>query len=338
MNAVSRKYNQPTFWDTYSTTSSQASADGLTLYVSPDGPKTDQSGQEAVPVSRFLQRASRKAKKTKGISGPPSLNSYEGTTLSASENLSLRLVSRLAQRFATVGSMEYVQTWKEKVTPAGMRYWEHTAKAHRTSGSGCTGWPTPVVQYANGTPEDFLRRKRESVERGSSMGICLSDLNMVSQLTGWNTPRATDGSNGGPNQTGGALPADVALAGWPSPRANEATGDQPPPTGTEQQAKELEKYAPAGWVSPSSRDWKDTAGMATTGTNPDGSERIRLDQLPRQAIGTITTSSPAETEKPGVLNPAFVAWLMGYPEEWDSCGAMAMQSCRKQLQRSSRHS
>jgi DNA (cytosine-5)-methyltransferase 1 len=33
------------------------------------------------------------------------------------------------------------------------------------------------------------------------------------ELAGWNTPRATGGSNGGPNQTGGALPADAALAG-----------------------------------------------------------------------------------------------------------------------------
>ena len=34
------------------------------------------------------------------------------------------------------------------------------------------------------------------------------------QLTNWNTPRATDGSNGGPNQAGGALSADAALANW----------------------------------------------------------------------------------------------------------------------------
>ena len=38
------------------------------------------------------------------------------------------------------------------------------------------------------------------------------------------------------------------------------------------------------WHSPAARDWKDTAGMATTATNPDGSTRTRLDQLPRQAL------------------------------------------------------
>ena len=39
----------------------------------------------------------------------------------------------------------------------------------------------------------------------------------------------------------------------------------------------------SGWVTASSRDWKDTAGMATEAVNPDGSLRMRVDQLPRQA-------------------------------------------------------
>jgi len=39
----------------------------------------------------------------------------------------------------------------------------------------------------------------------------------------------------------------------------------------------------AGWPTAASRDWKDTPGMATTATNPDGSTRTRLDQLGRVA-------------------------------------------------------
>jgi hypothetical protein len=44
--------------------------------------------------------------------------------------------------------------------------------------------------------------------------------------------------------------------------------------------------SPTGWAT-TTRDHKDTVGMATTGTNPDGSERSRLDQLGRQ-VGLVT--------------------------------------------------
>lgn len=74
---------------------------------------------------------------------------------------------------------------------------------------------------------------------------------------------------------------------------------------------------PAGWVTPSARDHKDTPGMATTGTNPDGSDRERMDQLPRQAHGLIAESSHASTESKGVLDPQFPRWLQAFPEVWD---------------------
>ena len=39
----------------------------------------------------------------------------------------------------------------------------------------------------------------------------------------------------------------------------------------------------SGWPTCSARYWKDSEGMATEGTNPDGSMRKRLDMLPRVA-------------------------------------------------------
>jgi len=71
----------------------------------------------------------------------------------------------------------------------------------------------------------------------------------------WTTARAADGQ-GGPEpdgETGRKLATHLHRQGQASPR-----------------------------VTPSARDWKDSAGMQDTATNPDGSERSRDDQLPRQ--------------------------------------------------------
>ena len=86
----------------------------------------------------------------------------------------------------------------------------------------------------------------------------------------------------------GRRTAGKGCTGWPTPRTPSGGPE------SSERKKELGRQKSgggdlqaaaltAGWASPSARDWKDTPGMATTGTNPDGSTRSRLDQLPRQA-------------------------------------------------------
>lgn len=324
---------QVTLWDMNDATSSEGSEGGSTHCGSLDGLKTSQSGQEAVRASRSRWQGKGKPKATKDTSGQKCSGSFE------SADLTQYLANRCRQRLDMAGSMEYSQTWKQKATPAGRLYWEHTASARRTFDSDCSGWATPqshdsknvtsqshqyqslvkmsqtcgfelsfpanamkteivptaesttqnadaldrhktdmstpsemesctlagwgtpLSNHANGTPEDFLRRKRESVERGNSMGVTLSDLNM-----------------------------------------------------------QVQAWTPVGWASPSSRDWKDSPGMATEATNPNGSLRKRVVQLPRQAqlaSGQTSESFLAQTAKRGVLDAAFSRWLMGFPETWD---------------------
>jgi len=87
----------------------------------------------------------------------------------------------------------------------------------------------------------------------------------------------------------------------------------------------------ASWVTPSTRDWKDTGPIKARGEKQDVHD-LRLDQLPRQAYltpGPTLNGSNAPTEKPGQLNPAFSRWLMGYPAEWDDCAPTATPSSRK---------
>lgn len=117
-----------------------------------------------------------------------------------------------------------------------------------------------------------------------------------------------------------------------------------------------EPFRMSGWSTAASRDWKDTAGMKVEAVNPDGTTRIRLDQLPRQAqlmhwanaedsmrftaSGETLTGSSAEMSGGGRLNPEHSRWLMGYPAEWHECSftVTAMPSTRGRRKNSSKPS
>ena len=122
---------------TSSATSSPASPAGVSPSNAQAYLQTDLFGQEAVPVRPFPAPESRKASRTSETCG----QSFSGSSASAALNGCL--ASRLRELCDTVGSTVYSQTWREKATPSGLRYWAHTARAPTTSDKDCTGWPTP---------------------------------------------------------------------------------------------------------------------------------------------------------------------------------------------------
>lgn len=96
-----------------------------------------------------------------------------------------------------------------------------------------------------------------------------------------------------------------SCAGWPTPVAHGSSGgeyrdpEKAIARATGDHANDLRDFAQlAGWATASARDWKDTPGMATVAENPDGSERSRLDQLPRQAMLTGWTTPQAHDTNP----------------------------------------
>lgn len=176
MNEASLMCSHQTLGDIPSAISLQESADGHTHCNLPDGQQTDLFGQAVALVSHSRLQGKAMASKTNGTCGPISLGS------SKSADLSQCLANRLKERLDTVGSMEYVQTWKLKATPLGRQYWAHTASTPRTKDNGCTGWATPKV--ATG---DYQYGKNKSK---------ILNLTGMAKMAAWATPTGRDHKDG----------------------------------------------------------------------------------------------------------------------------------------------
>ena len=276
-------------------TPSPESRAGRSRSTSPDGKA--RAGQSPAPASRSALPDSALDQTTLDISG------LHGSSSSASAALTRSLASRCRELLATGGSTLYRMIWKEKATPSGRSYWVLAASGRRTSGNGCGGWPSPTSQDTRQYSEDALR---QFAAQGSVGGHHL-DLNAASGLSGWPTPteradkvqRTVDGALAEMERKGAnnSLGTAASLSGWPTPRT--PTGGPVPEGATGRKLETL-----AGWATPTSRDHKD-------GTfNPDGPVPVN------SLLGREVSLSPAPTEKRSQLNPAFVRWLMGFPDGW----------------------
>ena len=147
--------------DIHNVISSPESEDGVELCSWPDGPGIGESGRGRPRARDSRSLAKAEDLKTLAISG------HIGNGSSRSVDLQLFLANRLQEQFPTDGWILFQETWKERVTPLGRRYWEHTASGRRTGDRGCilglsspqkadgrddaatfAGWPSPMA----GTP------------------------------------------------------------------------------------------------------------------------------------------------------------------------------------------
>ena len=327
-----------------SATSLPGSEAGRSPCGGPDSKALPGSGQGVVRVSRFRARASARATPTSVTFGPLF------TISSPSAALQRCLESRLRARMDVNGSPEFALTWKSWDMPAGEPICALRASGRRINDKGCSGWPTPMAG-AKGTADyneagntDSGRRTVElcgwltcsardwkdtpgmsarGVNPDGSERKRLDMLPRVALLTSWATPQAHDatGRSRGQKEKHGTkhgcacLVRQSELAGWPTPDCSDSN-TRPNGKGGKMM---MDIALLAGWATPRAED-AESAGMRHG--------RGVADTVSAQA-GQDATSCSAGTGKRGVLRPGHSRWLMGYPAAWDSCGATAMQSCRK---------
>ena len=265
-------------------------------------------------------------------------------------------MSRLKQRLDTAGSTLFAMTWNEKATPSGRSVCLLRASGHRTSGSGCGSWLSPTACSPNS-----LRGSGQDPEKRKSGGHAVNLQDQV-LLASWRSPAAQNADRGGQDATARTdaghtlnLQDQVTLASWPTPNvpnggrsvdiqtmdATGRTADGKKHTASLEHAAKF-----TSWPTPTAQDNDQVAGeYATNGTTLGGASRLSSWATPTTRdhkdgdsescqnvpINSLLgrqihlSGSPAETAKPGQLNPRFSGFLMGYPPSWDMC-AMKVES------------
>ena len=176
-------------------------------------------------------------------------------------------------------------------------------------------WPTPRTVTGGGESGE---RKRELGRTASGGG----DLQAAAAM--WPTPTSEDGESTGhrpSTHTSGATTLTAASRSWATPRSS----DVGPRGGTTGFGLRNEV---AAWATPSAQMWRSE--------NPDQSPD-HAPPLSRQVLRITQpgpASSPSDPTSRRRLNPAFVEWLMGWPEAWSV--PIALTACTSSVTASSR--
>ena len=354
-------FNLPILPDTDSAISSQESEAGRSPSDLPVPKTSTDCGPDHVHVSRFRSLDSKKAMPTNDTSGPL----FTASSPSASRQLSLenRLrenldmngspecamtwkpvnmpsgppICRLAASARRTGetasglwrspSSQEAGITQDRLVDREGNPWTPGQRAYdKDTGRVCQVGLKHEIGALWPTPTSLAKAKDGNNEAGNSAGLVA-----IRALAAWTTPSSRDhkdspGMSFKPRKDGKSridlLPRE-AMALYPTPNAQDYKGA--PGVGATERGSfgaSMPRTVAAMWPTPMSQEAKHGP---PTKWEMETDHAATRDSLRVKASGMTQSGSPEQTEKPGALNPTFVSWIMGYPQEWVSCAPSAMR-------------
>lgn len=205
-------------------------------------------------------------------------------------------------------------------------------------------WLTPNVPNGGRSVSEALVQSKGMTPEGEKKTVGLE-----SQTRYWATPKTITGGANSQRELRGAGGPDLQeqVQAWarPTPRATDGTNGGPNQAGSKGDL--MLPSATAQWPTPASRDYKgaNSADHALV----TGGGRKHMDQLanfvehsPYSPLAQETPvgqeSSQTAQTSPRRLNPAFDCWLMGWPVWWTNPGITNSVRSEMELYRSRLHS
>jgi hypothetical protein len=193
-------------------------------------------------------------------------------------------------------------------------------------------WPTPNAGPQNDGDTTWQQRRADlKAKHGNGNGFGMT-LGQAASLAPWPTPMAGTPAQNGNNEAGNndSSRKTVALASWATPSArdfksNEGSEEFHRSRAEQSRGKPLSEQAHqlATWATPTANE-KFRSEEFAKGRTPNMTELARL-----AASGPTPNGSPAQTEKPGQLDPDHSRWVMGYLTAHLSCAPTETPSSLK---------